>query len=80
MYILDEDTDKSVNAITLILSKSEVLQLLGFAKNLLENPPAAEHYHLSSDDYQKEITLCMYDEESIRNLHPRIQKLILVDK
>lgn len=77
MFILDEDSDKSVNCITVLLNKNEVQQLLGYAKRLLENPSASEHYHLSNEDYQKEITLCMYDREEIDRLHPRMKKLVV---
>lgn len=55
-------------------------QLLGYAKQLLENPQTSEHYHLSSEDYQKEITLCMYESEKIEQYTPRIQKLIKDDE
>lgn len=80
MYILDEESNKSLENITLILTKSEIQQLIGYGKQLIENSPSSEHYHLSNENYQKEITICLYDPENISALHPRIQELIKEDK
>lgn len=80
MYILDDETNKKLSCITIILSKSEIQQLLGYAKQLLEKSSPSDHYHLSSEDYQKEITLCMYDKENLSDFHPRIQKLVKDDE
>lgn len=80
MYILDDETNKKLNCVTIILKKNEVQQLLGYAKQLLEKPTNSEHYHLSNDDYQKEITICMYTPENINSFNPRIQKLIQNDE
>ncbi len=80
MYILDDESNKKLNCITIILTKSEIQQMLGYAKQLLENFPSSDHYHLSSEDYQKEITICMYDPKNIGNFNPRIQKLIREDE
>ena len=76
MYIIDEDANKKIDSVIIILNKNEIQQLLGYAKQLLEEVPSSDHYHLSSDDYKKEITICMYNSESINQLHPEIQKLI----
>lgn len=80
MYILDDESNKKLAYITIILTKNEVQQLLGYAKQLLEKTPSSEHYHLSSEDYQKEITIFMYDPEKTEYLNPRIQKLIKDDE
>lgn len=76
MYILDDESDKKLNCVTIILNKNEMHQLMGYAKQLLEKPLSSNHYHLSSNDYQKEITICIYDPEQINQLSTRIQKLI----
>lgn len=80
MYILDDESNKKLNCITVVLNKSEIQQMLGYAKQLLENSPSSDHYHLSSEDYQKEITFCLYDPENISDFNPRIQKLIKDDE
>ncbi len=80
MYILDEEANKKINLITIILNKKEMKQLLGYAKKLLDAPQSSEHYHLSSDDYQKEITICLFDSGNLEQFNPRIQKLIKDDE
>ena len=80
MYIIDDESDKKISCVTLILTKSEIQQMLGYAKQLLENPLSSDHYHLSSEDYQKEITLCIYDPENIKCFNSRIQNLVRNDE
>jgi len=80
MYIIDDESNKNLDCITIVLTKSEIKQVLGYAKQLLENPSSSDHYHLSNEDYQKEITFCLYDPENISNFNPRIQKLIRNDE
>ena len=79
MYILDDESNKKLDCITLILTRSEVQQLQGYVKQLLEKTPSSDHYHLSSEDYQREITICMYDPGKIELLHPQVQKIIKDD-
>lgn len=80
MYTLDDENDKELNSITIILNKSEIKQLIGYAKQLLEEPPSSEHFHLSNADYQKEITLCLCEPKNINNFSARIQRLIKNDE
>lgn len=80
MHIHDDESNEKLSCITMILTKSEVQQMLGYAKQFLENFPSSDHFHLSSDDYQKEITICLYNPESIESYSPRIQKLIKDDE
>ena len=80
MYILNDDLDSKLDRITIFLNKKEIQQLIGYAKQLLEKAPSSEHYHLSSEDYQKEITIWMYDSENIENFSTKIQKFIKEDK
>lgn len=80
MYILDEESDKKLTNVTIIFNKSELKELMGYAKQLLEETPSSDHYHLSSEDFQKEITLCIYDSENLKMFTPRIRKLIEFDE
>ena len=77
MRISDDVTDKKLDRITLFLTEPEAIQLESYLKPFLEKPKEKElHFHLSSEDYQKEITVCIYNPENIRALHSRAQKLI----
>lgn len=79
MRILDNESDKKIDSVMLFLTKTELQQLIGYATQLLEKP-SADHHHLSSEDYQKEITLSIYDPENVVNFSPRVQKLICDDQ
>lgn len=75
MYIVDDETDKSLSSVTVLLNKTELQELIGYAEQLLENP-SSQHHHISSVDYQKEITICFFDPEKIDEFSPNIQKII----
>jgi hypothetical protein len=79
MRILDNDADVKLDAISLFLTKTEALHLIGYLEQLVEST-RHDHSHLMSEDYQKEITICLYDSENIKNFEPRIQKLIKIDE
>ena len=79
MRILDDESDKKMDNISIFLTKEEAIQLRGYLTQLLENPKL-QHSHLSSADYQKEITICLYDEKRLENFNERSIKLIKEDK
>lgn len=79
MRMLDDDRDIKVDNISIFLTKDEALQMIGYLEDLIENPDN-HHAHLSSEDYQKEITMCVYDQKNIDSFHPRARKLIIEDK
>ncbi|MBX7067642.1 MAG: hypothetical protein K1X28_10470 [Parachlamydiales bacterium] len=79
MRIIDEDSDTKLDSIAIFLTRNELKQLIGYAKQLLENP-SLDHHHLSSEDYKKEITICIYDPKNIKMFDERSQKLISEDE
>ena len=79
MRILDNESDKKLDDIAIFLNMEEAIQLRGYLNQLLDNPKL-QHAHLSSADYQKEITICLYNEKDLQGFHPRAIKLIKEDK
>jgi len=79
MRILDDASDNRINQVSIFLTKQEALQFLGYVEQLLEDPNT-HHSHLSSEDYQKEITISLYDLNDLYSFHPRAKKLILEDE
>ena len=79
MKIVDTIKNKILDDISICLTKDEALQMIGYLENLIKNP-SHQHSHLSSEDYKKEITLWVYDEENISKLPPKIKKLIELDE
>ena len=79
MYIYDEEKKVALSSVTLILNIEEMHQLKGYVNQLLQENLPSDHYHLSSSDYQKEITLLLYRPENFSQLHSEIKKLISSD-
>ena len=79
MRILDDNADKKLDTISIFLTKEEAVQLRGYLNQLIDKPKM-QHAHLSSEDYQKEMTVCIYDEKDLEGFHPRSIKLIEKDE
>ena len=79
MRILDEDNDVRLDNICVFLTQNEIIEMIGCLNNLL-NKFENSHVHMSSLDYQKEITICKYDINNLSALHDRAKKLIIEDK
>lgn len=62
MRILDEDSNNSLERIILHLSQSEASELRDGLEDILQNPKD-NHVHISNDNFQKEITVCIYDKK-----------------
>ncbi len=79
MRILDKDSDKSLNNVLLYLSYSQALEFRDSLNDLLKRP-LNNHSHVSSDDYKKEITVCIYDTDNLCGFNERSKKLIKRDE
>jgi hypothetical protein len=81
MRISNDITDEKLDRITLFLTEEEAIQLKIYLEQFLKKPKdKGLHFHLSSLDYQEEITVCIYTPDNISMLHPKAQKLIVEDK
>ncbi len=81
MRIFDDEGDKKLDMVSLFLTREEALQLESYLKQFLNKEiDKGLHFHLSSENYQKEITICIYDPKNTNKLHPRAQKLITYDE
>lgn len=76
MIIIDEELKNNLSNVTLILSEKEIKQLISYANQLLEEKISSDHRHLSSQDYQKEITLVFFDPDQTSDFQPYIKKII----
>ena len=79
MRLLDGGSDKRLDQVFLYLTKSEAGELVDSLESLLDSP-TGNHNHVSSSDYKKEITVCIYDEKSLEGFSKRSRKLILEDQ
>lgn len=75
MRILDESHDISVERATVLLTRSEAQELLDSLQSILTGSEGM-HAHVPSEDYQKEITIAIYEPGHADGFNPRCQKLI----
>lgn len=77
MRILDETSDLSLSSVTLYFTLSEASELRDALDDLLAKP-IANHVHISQEDYQKEVTVCIYDADNLEadDFSPRSLRLI----
>lgn len=78
MRILDEQRDCSVARVTILLTRAEAEELRDALESVLANW-RGNHAHVPSEDWQKEITVALYDVNTIDTFHERYQRLILED-
>lgn len=78
MRILDQENDRSVKMVTLYLTKSEAAELRDSLEHILADP-FSRHEHTSSNDYTKEVTVCIYDPDHLAQFDERSKRLILED-
>jgi hypothetical protein len=79
LRILDEDNDRSISRITLFLSRQEAVNLSTALAALLEGP-SGRHEHVDSDDFSKELTVCIYAPSDLSGFNDRSKKLIEFDR
>lgn len=78
MRILDEETNNPLHRVTLYLTLSEANELSDKVQSLL-SATNVHHEHVSSEDYQKEVTLTIYENHPIDSFDERSRKLIKDD-
>jgi len=81
MIIIDESTNNNLTNITILLAKNEIIQMIGYLKELLLNEENSTHYHLNNDNYSKEITLASYEKNGcLDNFSEKHKNLILSEE
>ena len=79
MRILDDEANRKLDNVSIFLTKEEAIQLRSYLDQLLSNPEL-QHLHLSSADYQKEVTVSIYNENNLSGFNERVKNLILNDE
>jgi hypothetical protein len=79
MRLLNQDDDRTVQRLLLLLTQPEAVELKDSLELLLANS-AGRHEHISSEDYKKEITIAIYDPSSQESFDSRSRTLIVTDQ
>ena len=72
MFIIDDK--RKIDNINILLTTKEAKQLQQSISDLLS--ANHHHVHVSSDDYQTEITVSILEKNSLESYHPDIRKII----
>lgn len=77
MRIYDEKNKKALKTILIMLTPSEVHELIGYLKGLNEE---RDHVHVNDENYKREITIGLYTPENIKNFADDVVRLIQEDE
>ncbi|MCH9634487.1 MAG: hypothetical protein S4CHLAM7_12390 [Chlamydiae bacterium] len=82
MRIYNEDEDRKVNNVIIYLTSEEAQEMKDALDGLITSKKKLNHEHVPdrANDYNREITLCIYDEQNLEGFHPRAIKLIKEDE
>lgn len=77
MRILDEDTDKALKNIFVLLTQAEASELRDVLNGLILSKLDADHSHINDIEYNREITIALYEDDAPNTYNKRVKKLIL---
>lgn len=83
MRILDNETDKALNDVIILLTKDEAKYMMDTIEQLLSEGKFDHGHVLDLTDHVNEIAIALYDEKNMEhNMHytPRVIELIKNDK
>lgn len=76
MRIFDHNNKKALSSILIMLTPSEVHEMIGSLKSLnMKN----DHVHVPDEMYQREITIGIYTPETIQNFSDEVIQLLQED-
>jgi hypothetical protein len=79
MRILDNESDKPLKNITLLLTKDEATELKDDLERIIKNIKINEHVHINDLEYVRELTISLYCPNNLNHFDERSKKLILKD-
>lgn len=75
MRIYDFDNDRTIDNVVLYLTPAETRELYNGLARVIETPRRV-HVHISSNDYQRELTLCVYRKEDIETFDEKSRQIL----
>ena len=76
MRILDEKRNQAAERVSLFLTRAEAAEMRDMLEALL-NDETNHHVHISDAEFEREVTIAVYDENDLSLFHDRAKKLIL---
>lgn len=79
MRLLNNDSNKKMDDITILLTHEEICELRDAINEILESEQTGYHSHINDATYTKEITIAIYNDENVKYFNERCQTLIMED-
>jgi len=79
MRILDLNKQKKLNNVILYLTPEEAQEMKDSLEVLIKNKDH-HHSHISDENFEKEITVCIYRDDNLSSFDDRSRTLILRDE
>lgn len=79
MRILNQDENKSIKNVLLMLTDEEAAELRDDLDRLLSKKVSNDHSHINNLEYTHELSIALYDANNIEEFDERTKKLILHD-
>ena len=80
MRILNQDDNKAVNNVLILLTMEEAAELKDDLERLLSKKITNDHSLINDLEYEHELSISLYDENNIEGFDDRTKKLILQDE
>lgn len=79
MRIYSPDQDRSLDEIVLYLTKKEAEEMKNSLESIIDRP-SNNHAHIDDYDFQKELTICIYDIDNLKDFNTRSKEIIIYNK
>ncbi len=79
MRILDQETDKAIKNIILLLTLNEASELKDDLERMISENKTAEHSHICDINYEHEVTIAIYEDGITDSFNSRIKRLLKED-
>lgn len=74
MRILDEDHDRAITSVLLMLTPTEARELSDMLRALTSEP--GDHVHVSDQKFSRTVTVAIYTPENLRFFDDRARRLV----
>ena len=75
MHIYDSHSDKTLEEVILYLTSEEAYELYDGLARIMKQP-RGNHVHVNNDDYQRELTVCIYRKEDIETFDEKSRQML----
>ena len=75
MHIYDSHSDKTLDDVILYLTPEEANELYDGLARIMKQP-RGNHVHVNNDDYQRELTVCIYRKEDIETFDEKSRQML----